>query len=290
MNVFRFLCVVGVILGRASAADPPAPLSSEAATALASFQIKTGFRIQLVAAEPMVAAPVAMAFDEDGRLFVAEMRDYPDSRGETPHLGRVRLLEDSDGDGVFDSSGVYAENLAWPSAIACFGGGVFVAAAPEIIYLKDSRKDGVADIRRVALQGFGGDGGALKLDYLPNSFNWSMDNRIHAASAGIGGIVSSTKGVSAPFNLGRYDFSFDPREFNLQLEAGPAQSGLTFDSQGCRFISDFARPARLPQYNPRYIWRNPFFAKAPETVDVAGAAMPIFRYSPAQMAGRARRA
>src|SRR5258707_196141 len=151
--------------------EPKSPKSSEAAKALGSFQIKPGFRIELVAAEPMVVAPVAMAFDEDGRLFVAEMRDYPDRREENPHLGRIRLLEDTDSDGVFDASTVYADNIAWPSAVACFGGGVFVAAAPEIIYLKDSHKDGASDIRRVVFKGFGGRRSALKVDNLPNNFN-----------------------------------------------------------------------------------------------------------------------
>src|SRR5258707_6153456 len=106
--------------------EPKSPKSSEAAKALGSFQIKPGFRIELVAAEPMVVAPVAMAFDEDGRLFVAEMRDYPDRREENPHLGRIRLLEDTDGDGVFDASTVYADNLAWPSAVGRYGGGSFL--------------------------------------------------------------------------------------------------------------------------------------------------------------------
>src|SRR5579862_5656429 len=105
------------------------PTAAPTSNQLAAFQIKRGFRIELVASESMVSSPAAMAFDENGRLFVAEMRDYPDKRAQIPHSGRVRLLEDSDGDGVFDSSRVYADDLAWPSAIACYGGGVFVAAA-----------------------------------------------------------------------------------------------------------------------------------------------------------------
>ena len=82
------------------------------------FQIKRGFRIELAAAEPMVAAPAALAFDERGRLFVAEMRDYPDRREQSPHLGQIRMLEDMDENGVFQTSTVYADNLPWPSAVA----------------------------------------------------------------------------------------------------------------------------------------------------------------------------
>src|SRR5690348_7281851 len=89
---------------------------------LSSFQIKKGFRLEIAASEALVSSPAAMAFDENGRLFVAEMRDFPNQQDKTPHLGRVRLLEDTDADGFFDSSTVYADDLAWPSAIACYNG------------------------------------------------------------------------------------------------------------------------------------------------------------------------
>jgi len=88
----------------------------------------------------MVTAPVAMAFDENGRLFVVEMRDYPNRRDTNPHLGRVRLLEIPEGESAARSSTIYADNLPLPSAIACYGGGIFVAAAPDIIYLRISRE------------------------------------------------------------------------------------------------------------------------------------------------------
>src|SRR6184192_3162997 len=88
---------------RVSAAEPevsgkdlPRVPPTEPDQAVSTFQIKKGFRLELVAAEPLVVDPVAMAFDEDGRLFVVEMRDYPERRDE--RLGRIRLLVDTDGD------------------------------------------------------------------------------------------------------------------------------------------------------------------------------------------------
>src|SRR5262245_33593042 len=77
---------------------------TEARSAPPEFQIERGFRIELVAAENLVEAPVAMAFDENGRLFVAEMREDLHLNGEVRHRGHIRLLEDKDGDGVFDTS------------------------------------------------------------------------------------------------------------------------------------------------------------------------------------------
>ena len=118
-----------------------------------TFSIREGFDIQLVASEPLVVDPVAMAFDEYGRLYVVEMIGYSEHRDD--RLGRVRLLEDENGDGRFDRSTVFAADLAWPTAVACFDGGVFVGATPDILYLKDTDGDRKADERNVALTGFG---------------------------------------------------------------------------------------------------------------------------------------
>ena len=101
----------------------------EPAEALKTFRLAPGYRIELVAAEPRVVDPVDLAFDENGRLFVAEMIDYPygDAEGNPPQ-GRIRLLEDVDGDGRYERSTVYADRLRWPTAVACWDGGVLVAS------------------------------------------------------------------------------------------------------------------------------------------------------------------
>src|SRR6185503_18740453 len=120
------------------------------------FQLEPGLRIELVAAEPLVVAPAAFAFDERGRLFVAENRGYPDpieGSGNTT-AGRVVMLEDPDGDGRFDKRTEFATGLGFVNGIACWRGGVFVTAAPNIVYLKGTDSDGVADQRRVVLTGF----------------------------------------------------------------------------------------------------------------------------------------
>jgi hypothetical protein len=94
-----------------------------AGDALKTFQLRNGFRLELVAAEPLVTEPIALAFDEDGRLFVVEMNDFPE--GDKQHPGQVKRLEDTDGDGRFDKATVFADGLHWPSAVHCYGGGVF---------------------------------------------------------------------------------------------------------------------------------------------------------------------
>lgn len=245
---------------------------------LSSFQVKPGFRLELAAVEPMVTAPVAMAFDENGRLFVVEMRDAAQPQEATPHLGRIRLLEDVEADGAYRSSTVYAEDLVWPSAVACYAGGIFVATASQILYLKDSKADGVVDVRRTILTGFGGTN-ALNSQTVLNNFNWGLDNRIHGATAGLGGVITAPNGPLAnSISLAGSDFSFDPRTSAVFPEAGPAQSGLSFDNDGRRFESDFIRPLRLAMYAPRYAARNPYFPRLPEMLDCAGTAPPILHF------------
>ncbi len=256
-----------------------APSAPHAATnGLASFVLKAGFRIELVAEAPQVEAPVAMAFDENGRLFVAEMRDYPNRRKETPHLGRIRLLEDTNGTGKFESSTVFADDLPCPSAVACYEGGVFVAAAPDILYLKDSAGTGSANVRQTVFTGFGSSN-APNPDAFLNNFNWGLDNRIHGATAGIGGIVTGANSARpGPTSLVGSDFSFDPRSLTLLPEAGTAQSGLCFDNRGRKFLTDYTRPLRLAMAEARYFARNPFVPQPPEFMDVLSPATPIYRF------------
>ena len=228
----------------------------------------------------MVVAPVAMAFDENGRLFVAEMRDYPGNRNASPHLGRIRLLEDPEGEGEFTASTVYAEDLPWPSALACYDGGLFVSAAPDLLYLRDSQHNGIADVRNVVFTGFGGQTPASP-DLLPNNLSWGLDNQFHGASAGIGGTITRPVSSSGPVSLAWADFAFDPRTLMLQPEAGPSQSGLSFDNRGRKFSCDFDRPLIQATYSPRYAVRNPFYAKPPGLFDVVNPLSPVFRAAPA---------
>jgi glucose/arabinose dehydrogenase len=110
---------------------PPTPPERAEAT----FRCLHGFSMQLLAAEPLVNDPVALEYDEFGRAWVVEMRDYPytDKSTDKPNverttdapLGRVRILEDTDGDGRFDRSDIFAEDLSWPTGIALWKGGCY---------------------------------------------------------------------------------------------------------------------------------------------------------------------
>src|SRR5437588_8028267 len=117
----------------------------------ATFRLPKGFKIELVASEPDIVDPVAMAFDENGRMFVAEMRAYPNAGVGTGFItsGRIVLLEDRDGDGFFEKSTVFADKLRLPTSVMPYKGGLLVANPPEIIYFEDTDGDGKADRQRV---------------------------------------------------------------------------------------------------------------------------------------------
>jgi putative membrane-bound dehydrogenase-like protein len=261
--------------------DLPRVPATEPDKAISTFQLRDGFRIELVASEPLIVDPVAMSFDEDGRLFVVEMRDYSERRIE--RLGRVKLLEDTDGDGRFDKATIYATNLPWPTAVICYDGGVFVGASPDILYFKDSNGDGVADVRKVVFTGFGNGTQRLNVQQLFNSFTWGIDNRIHGALGGNPSIVTNLVQRGArPLELRGRDFSFDPRTFEMRAESGGGQWGMSFDDEGNKFICSNSRHIAVEMDDDRYSARNRFYSMPPPDVSVAvdGPAAEVFRISP----------
>ena len=255
-----------------------------------TFVVQAGFQMQLIAAEPLVTDPVAMAIDEDGRAYVVEMNDYPytnpkthrpwqDNRTDQP-IGRVRLLEDTDGNGTFDQSTVFAEGLSWPSGIVCYRGGVFVTATPDIWYLKDSDNNKIADVRQRVFTGFR----KYNVQAVMNNPIWGLDNHIYVAGSSNGGSVVAMGEIQQAPITARGDFRIDPRTNSFQLQAGGARFGNTFDDWGNRFLCNIRNPAIHVVLDNRYLARNPSFAAPSAVVDVAesGDQMPVYRISPVE--------
>jgi putative membrane-bound dehydrogenase-like protein len=246
--------------------------------ALKTFEVLDGFRMQLVANEPDVTDPVAACFDENGGMYVAEMIDYPyrAKDGQQP-LGRVRYLEDSDGDGRYDKSWIFADHLPWPTGVVCWKGGVYVAAAPDIWYCRDTDGDHVADQRERIYTGFGDrnqQGGV-------NNLNWGIDHRIYGSGSTNGGeIRPGREPGAAPINLSGHDFRFDPVTGKFETITGVRQFGNAFDDWFNRFICSQAKPIYHVVLPERFLARNPFLAVRSGLKDLAPGVTPIFRTSP----------
>lgn len=248
------------------------PLPPDAA--LASLVVEPGYRVDLIAAEPLVQSPVAMAFDDTGAMYVAENRGYPDPLDGQPEarpIGTIARLTDVDGDGRYDSRTDFATGLTYPNGLMVWDGGVFVTVAPDLLYLKDTDGDGVADLRRVALTGF--------------STTRTAQIRFSHPTLGPDGWMYLTSGlnggrVTAPDHPERppvvftsSDSRYDPRTGAFELVGGQGQYGLTFDDAGRRFICANRHPVWQVMIEPHQLARNPHlaFSESVQEVSTVGA-------------------
>ncbi|MBL8890904.1 MAG: c-type cytochrome [Planctomycetaceae bacterium] len=263
---------------------------------LRAIRVPVGYRVELVAAEPEVLDPVAFDWDQQGRLWVVEMADYPSGMdGAGKPGGRVRRLEDRDGDGRFETSQLFADGLNFPNGLLSWGPGVLVTAAPEILYLADNDNDGTADVREVWFSGFNEGNQQLRI----NGLRWGLDGWIYCANGGhhaghgteIQVLCHRTGNRLA---LGSRDFRFHPVTREMQVESGPSQFGRNRDAWGHWFGTQNANPLWQYVIPERYLQRNPYVpAPSPIRHVVGSGSPPVFpasapekRYHSYDQAGR----
>jgi putative membrane-bound dehydrogenase-like protein len=160
---------------------PPAPVLTPEES-LKTFKLQPGFKIELVASEPLIGAPISMAFHPNGSLYVLEMRGYMpnvDGKGEQEIPGRVSILTDTDGDGKMDKSTVFLDGLIMPRAICLAYDGVLVAEPPNVWFCRDTNGDGVCDEKTLAFTGYGSQAAP---EHTANGLLWGIDNWIYSAN------------------------------------------------------------------------------------------------------------
>ncbi len=232
------------------------PRAKSPEASLRSIRTRPGFAVELVASEPLVGDPIAFDWGADGKLWVVEMGDYPlgaDHHGKPG--GRIRILEDTNGDGRYDKATTFLEGLALPNGVMPWRKGVLISCSPDILYAEDRDGDGKADHREVLFTGFV-EGNP---QHRANGFEWGLDGWIYGANGDSGGTIRSVKtGQSIDIN-GR-DFRFRPDTGEFEAECGMTQFGRHRDDWGRWFGNS----------NPTWGWqfvfseadlkRNPHFA------------------------------
>lgn len=282
----RVVAVVVIGLAGASillpAADPTAVGPRSPAEERTTFQLPPGFRADLVAAEPDVVDPVAMCFDEKGRLFVAEMRGYPNGGVGTGNetRGRIKCLTDTDGDGKFETSTVFAEGLRFPMGLQPWRGGLIVAAAPDILYLQDTDGDGKADKTTTLYTEFN----TANIQQMVNSLQFALDNLVYGCAGVDGGLVKSAQDSAAPaVSLRNRGIRFDPDvPASLEPTSSGGQYGLTADDAGHWFTATNSQHLRQIVLPDHYLRRNPYLGVSSVTLDIPehGPSARIYRVSP----------
>lgn len=262
----------------ADAADVASPLSP--AVAQRHFQLAdSSLKIELAAAEPEVIDPVAIRFDEDGRMWVVQMSDYPlgNPTGGEP-LSKIRVLDDKDGDGRYESATTFADKLLFATGLQPWKGGVFVTSSGKLTYMKDTDGDGRADLEELWFEGFAEQNSQLRA----NHPRLALDNWIYVANGLRGGQVINRKlGDDTPINISGMDFRFNPLSGACEAVSGNGQFGLAFDDWGNRFICSNRNPVKHVVIEDRYLKANPGVTVPATVHDVAahGEASRIFPIS-----------
>lgn len=234
--------------------------------ALKTFELEPGFKIELIASEPLVADPTDMEIDEYGRLYVVEMHGYPLDQSGT---GKVKLLTDEDGDGKMDKSTVFAEGLNLPNSLMRWKKGILVTDSPNLLYFEDTDGDGRADIRDTLLAGFA----LSNPQHNVNSPVYGMDNWIYLGHEGavatrdykeefgdLGREINFPAHPGAPKlskNADGRTIRFRPDQLLLETTSSNTQFGHTFDAWGRRLLVSNANHVFQEVIAATYLNRNP---------------------------------
>ncbi len=235
------------------------------------IELTAGEQARLLAHEPQIIDPVEAIFDDAGRLWVVEMPDYPFRVGEQPQ-GRIVVLSDPDGDGLFDSPQVFADQLEMPTGMSLWKDGVVATVAGKLVYLTDTTGDGRADHTQVWLEGFKEDNEQLRANHPrlgPDGW-WYIACGLRGGSVQLGPELRGDT-PAAPLEIGSRDVRFHLATKTIELITGPAQFGLVFDGLGQRLFCSNRNPAVQVIFEQADLIGNPLAGLAPSIVDVVPA-------------------
>jgi putative membrane-bound dehydrogenase-like protein len=202
------------------------------AEAIKKMKVPEGFQVELVAAEPGIVNPVAMTFDERGRIWITESLEYPRASAG-PGRDRIKVLESTRGDGQYDKITVFAEGLNIPSGIAVGHGGVWVANSPDILYFREGPDGKAAGKPEVVVTGFG----RTDTHELPNSLTWGPDGWLYGFSGVFNYSHVKHRGKDYVFTCAMFRIHPRTKDFELFCEGTSNPWGIAFDTEGSAFVS-----------------------------------------------------
>jgi putative membrane-bound dehydrogenase-like protein len=251
------------------------PRAKSAEASLRSIRVRPGFKVELVAQEPLVEDPIAFEWGPEGKLWVVEMGDYPlgvDGKGKPG--GVIKFLEDSDHDGKYDKATTFLDGLPFPTGLMPWRKGILVAAAPDIFYAEDRDGDGKADHRETLFTGFHEGNQQHRL----NGFELGLDGWVYGANGDSGGTVTSLK-TGKKVSIQGCDFRFQPDTGEFETESGMTQYGRHRDDWGNWFGNDNSVVAWHYVLAEHELRRNPRLAvsDAREILDHDTKVYPISR-------------
>ena len=208
------------------------PLTPEASAKL--IQVPAGFSLQLFASEPDIINPIDMHWDERGRLWVIETVDYPNTVRDEEGVGddRIKILEDTNGDGKADKVTVFAEQLNIPTSFSFYDGGIVVSQAPHFLFLKDTNGDDKADVREVMIDGWG----TRDTHAGPSNLQYGVDNHLYGV-VGYSGFEGQIFGTDYKFNQNVYRFHPKKASFEVLTNTSNNTWGLGITEDNAIFAS-----------------------------------------------------
>ncbi|MEJ7736600.1 MAG: PVC-type heme-binding CxxCH protein [Chitinophagaceae bacterium] len=215
----------------------PPPQLQEPLTPAQSMQltqVPVGFELQLFAAEPDIINPIHMNWDERGRLWVIETVDYPNTVRDNKETGddRIKILEDTNGDGKADKITIFADKLNIPTSFVFANDGIVVSQAPYFLYFKDTNGDDKADVKDTVITGWG----TYDTHAGPSSLRYGLDNKLWGV-VGYSGFRGKIGKDSLRFSSGLYRFTADGKDLEYLSTTSNNTWGLGFSEEFDVFIS-----------------------------------------------------
>ncbi len=229
------------------------PLSPE--ESMKRIQLDGPYEAQLVAAEPLVLDPVEATWDAQGRMYVADMRDYPlgpPNQGD-PWLSRIQLLTDEDGDGRMDKAVTFADHMDNVQGLLPYNGGLIATTRSQVLFLKDTNGDGKADEIKPLINGFNPKHAQLQV----SAPRWGLDGCVHFNNGLDAREIYPADKPADVVNIPGSNFKWDPRTDKITPTGGKGQYGGAFDDWGHHFYCSNRNPLMFTVMPYEAMLRNP---------------------------------